>query len=75
MQSDFNRDLVLNFYQAFDDRQIEQGLNGLSPDFVAHQAGVPEPLDVEGFRKFGMAFYLAFSQGQHVFDEVIAFYA
>jgi predicted ester cyclase len=28
-------------------------------------------LNGEGFKQFGMSFYLAFSQGQHNFDEVI----
>lgn len=66
-----NKDLVLQFYRAFDDRKIGQALDLLAPDFVAHLAGVPESLDGEGFKQFGMSFYLAFSQGQHVFDEVI----
>jgi len=34
-------------------------------------AGVPEALDSDGFRQFGMAFYLAFGNGQHRFDQVI----
>ncbi len=66
-----NQDLVLQFYKAFDDRRIEQALDLLAPDFVAHLAGVPEPLDAEGFRQFGMSFYSAFSQGQHKFDEIV----
>jgi len=71
MESESNRNLVINFYQAFDDRQIDQALGWLAPEFVAHLAGIPEALDAEGFRQFGLSFYLAFSQGQHVFDEVI----
>jgi len=66
-----NKALVLQFYKAFDDRKMEQALDLLASDFVAHQAGVPEPLNGEGFKQFGMSFYLAFSQGQHNFDEVI----
>ncbi|MBD2360490.1 ester cyclase [Anabaena minutissima FACHB-250] len=71
MLTEQNKALVLQFYKAFDDRKIEQALDLLATDFVAHQAGVPEPLDREGFKQFGMSFYLAFSQGQHVFDQVI----
>lgn len=63
--------LVLQFYQAFDDRQMEQALELLAPNFVAHLAGVSEALDAEGFKQFGMSFYLAFSQGRHQFDEII----
>ncbi|WP_414575370.1 ester cyclase [Anabaena sp. CCY 9402-a] len=71
MLTEPNKALVLQFYKAFDDRKIEQALDLLATDFVAHLAGVPEPLDREGFKQFGMSFYLAFSQGQHVFDQVI----
>jgi len=66
-----NKALVLQFYKAFDDRKMDQALDLLASDFVAHQAGIPEPLNGEGFKQFGMSFYLAFSQGQHNFDEVI----
>ena len=66
-----NKALVLQFYKAFDNRKMEQALELLAPNFVAHLAGVPEPLDGEGFKQFGMSFYLAFSQGKHVFDEVV----
>ena len=66
-----SRDIVLRFYQAFDNRNIEQAFNLLAPNFVAHMAGIPEPLDSNGFRKFGMAFYSAFTNGRHQFDEII----
>ena len=66
-----NKALVLQFYKAFDDRRMEKALEHLAPNFVAHMAGMPEPLDREGFKQFGMPFYSAFSQGQHVFDEVV----
>jgi predicted ester cyclase len=71
MLTEQNKALVLQFYKAFDDRKMDQALDLLAPNFVAHLAGVPEPLDGEGFKQFGMSFYLAFSQGQHIFDEVI----
>ncbi len=71
MLTEQNKALVLQFYKAFDDRKMDQALDLLAPNFVAHLAGVPEPLDGEGFKQFGMSFYLAFSQGKHIFDEVI----
>jgi steroid delta-isomerase-like uncharacterized protein len=71
MLTEQNKALVLQFYKAFDDRKMEQALELLAPNFVAHLGGVPEPLDGEGFKRFGMSFYLAFEQGTHVFDEVI----
>jgi predicted ester cyclase len=71
MLTEQNKALILQFYKAFDDRKIEQAFELLAPNFVAHLAGVPEPLDEDGFRQFGMSFYSAFSQGQHIFDEVV----
>ena len=44
----------------------------LSPDFVAHMAGVQEPMNRQEFEAFGSSFYSAFERGQHHFDEVIA---
>ena len=71
MSTEQNQALVLQFYKAFDDRQIATALALLAPNFVAHLAGVPEPLDSEGFKQFGMSFYSAFAEGEHRFDEVI----
>ncbi|MBW4543899.1 MAG: ester cyclase [Symplocastrum torsivum CPER-KK1] len=71
MLTEQNKVIVLQFYKAFDDRKMEQALELLAPNFVAHLAGMPEPLDGEGFKQFGMSFYLAFSEGQHIFDEVV----
>jgi predicted ester cyclase len=71
MMTEQNKTLVLDFYKAFDDRKLEQALELLAPNFVAHLAGVTEPLNVEGFKQFGTSFYVAFSKGKHIFDEVI----
>jgi predicted ester cyclase len=66
-----NREIVLKFYRAFDDRQLELAVELLAPSFVAHLAGVAEPLDALEFKRFGKSFYLAFEEGRHIFDEVI----
>jgi predicted ester cyclase len=66
-----NRTLILQFYKSFDDRKMEEAMNLLAPDFAAYMVGIPEPLDREGFKQFGMSFYVAFSEGSHIFDEVI----
>lgn len=63
--------IVLEFYQAFDDRNIEKALESLAPNFVAHMAGLPKPLDADGFRDFGMKFYSAFTNSKHQFEQVI----
>jgi steroid delta-isomerase-like uncharacterized protein len=71
MLAEQNKAIVLQFYKAFDDRKMDQALNLLASNFVAHMAGMPQPLDNEGFKQFGMAFYLAFANGQHIFEEVV----
>jgi steroid delta-isomerase-like uncharacterized protein len=71
MSTEENKAIVLQFYKAFDNRNIDQALALLAPNFVAHIAGVSEPLNSDRFKKFGMAFYLAFTNGQHTFDEII----
>lgn len=63
--------IVLQFYQAFDERNFEGAIALLAPNFVAHLAGVPEPINSEEFEKFGKAFFLAFPDGQHTFDQVV----
>ncbi len=71
MSTEQNKAIVLQFYKAFDTRNLDQAVALLSSDFIAHQAGVPKPLDREEFKQFGTTFYLAFSNGQHRFDQVI----
>lgn len=71
MLAEQNKALVLQFYNAFDNRKIEQALDLLAPNFLAHLAGMPEPLNLEEFKQFGMSFYSAFSEGKHVFNEVV----
>jgi predicted ester cyclase len=71
MSIEQNKATVLQFYKAFDNRNIDQALALLAPNFTAHLAGIPEPLEQESFKQFGMTFYLAFANSQHSFDEVI----
>ena len=63
--------IVLEFYQAFDDRNIDLAFDLLSPNFVAYMAGIPKPLNIEDFKQFGMNFYSAFTNGKHSFNEII----
>lgn len=72
MSIETSKNLVLKFYQAFDNRDIDQAFTLLAPDFIAHLAGIPEALDFNAFKEFGMMFYSAFTNGQHQFNQVIA---
>ena len=67
-----NKAVILQFYKAFDDRNLDHAVELLAPDFVGHLAGMSEPLDASGFKQFGQSFYSAFTNGQHCFDQVIA---
>ena len=71
MSIESNKEIVLQFYQAFDDRDINKAFELLSADFIAHMAGIPEPLDREKFKQFGMEFYSAFLNSQHKFQQII----
>ena len=71
MSAEQNKAIVLQFYKAFDSRNIDRALALLAPNFVAYMAGVPERLNSEGFKQFGLVFYKAFPDGQHTFDQVI----
>ena len=46
-------------------------MESLSPNFIAYMAGLPKPLDAEGFRDFGVNFYSTFTSSKHQFDQVI----
>ncbi len=67
-----NRALVLRFYKAFDDRQLQTGLSLLSPALVAHMAGIAEPLTQAGFASLGTEIYNAFPDGRHHFSQTVA---
>ena len=72
MSVDQNKETVVQFFKSFDNRQIEQAFQLMAPNFVAHMMGMPAPLDASEFKEFGKSFYLAFDQGKHVFDEIVA---
>ncbi|PZO12807.1 MAG: ester cyclase [Leptolyngbya foveolarum] len=67
-----NKALVMQFYKSFDHRRLSAGLALLSPNLVAHMAGVARPLSSAEFAAMGREVYEAFPDGQHVFDQVIA---
>ena len=66
-----NREIALQFYQSFDDRNIDRAFSLLADNFIAHMAGIAEPLDKKGFKQFGDEFYTAFVDVKHTFDEII----
>jgi predicted ester cyclase len=71
MSIEKSKAIVLELYRVFDQRNIDRAFNLVSPNFVAHLAGIPNPLDSDSFKEFGMIFYSAFVDGKHQFDEII----
>lgn len=67
-----NRALVLQFYKSFDNRCLDEGIALLSPQLVAHMAGIDRPLSQVEFSAMGLEVYNAFPDGRHTFTQVIA---
>ena len=67
-----NKALVLQFYKSFDTRSLPSGLKLLSPDLVAHMAGIDYPLTKAAFTALGTEVYNAFPDGRHTFSQVVA---
>ena len=67
-----NRALVMQFYRSFDHRRLADGLALLSPNLVAHMAGIDRPLSCAEFAAIGETIYEAFPDGRHVFEQAIA---
>jgi predicted ester cyclase len=67
-----NKALVLQFYKSLDQRKLQEGLSILSPDLVAHMAGMDTPLNQAEFSQLGTEVYNAFPDGQHRFTQVVA---
>lgn len=68
MATESNREIALQFDRAFDDRNINKAFSILADNFVAHMAGIAQPLDKESFKQFGMEFYTAFANGKHKYN-------
>ncbi len=67
-----NRALVLQFYKSFDRRCLPEGLRLLSPQLVAHMAGIDRPMSKAEFSAMGTDVYNAFPDGRHTFTQVVA---
>ena len=67
-----NKALVVQFYKAFDRRRLSEGLALLSPNLVAHMAGMEQPLSCAEFSAMGQEVYEAFPDGRHEFEVAIA---
>lgn len=67
-----NKALVTQFYKSFDHRRRSEGLALLSPNLIAHIAGIERPLSHAEFSLMGREIYEAFPDGQYLFNQIIA---
>lgn len=64
------RDIVMRFYQQFDDGKLAELEAVVAPSFQASVMG-NQTLDWNGFKGFGAQFRRAFPDGRHEFDRVL----
>lgn len=62
---------VRGFFAALDRGEAHRIEEWLAPEFVAHIAGAPAPLDREGYRQFALAMREAVPDGLHIWDDVL----
>jgi predicted ester cyclase len=72
MSAEDNKRTVTDFFAAFDRHELDKLPGLVTPDFVAHIAGAPGPLDIAGFVQFGGVFLAAIPDGHHRFEDVVA---
>ncbi|MGD1807907.1 ester cyclase [Dapis sp. BLCC M126] len=71
MSLEQNKAIVLKFYEAFDQQDIEQGLKLMSADIVARGLD-RNPLEGrDAVMQYGATMFAAFPDGRHILEEVI----
>jgi steroid delta-isomerase-like uncharacterized protein len=72
MSTEHNKQIVRQFNNAFDRGDLVACAALLSPDCIAYQPGIPQPLNFEAFRQMGQMFLDSFSNANHLYHEQIA---
>lgn len=67
-----NKVIVLKFYQAFDQQDIEQAQALMSPDIVSRGLNAVPLKGTNAVIQYGRMMFTAFPDGCHTFEEVIA---
>jgi predicted ester cyclase len=71
MSLEQNKAIVLQFYEAVDRYNIKQAKAIIAPNIVARGIGTGI-LDYDGFFEYGFMMHVAFPDGYHIFEDVIA---
>ena len=72
MSLEQNKAIVLKFYEAFDQQDIEQGLKLMSADIVARGLDTKPIKGYDAVMEYGAMMFSAFPDGCHILEEVIA---
>jgi steroid delta-isomerase-like uncharacterized protein len=71
MSIESNKQLVRQFNAVFNRGDLDACENMLAPDCMTYQPGVPQALNVEGYRQVGQMFLDAFSDSVHDYQEQV----
>ena len=72
MSLEQNKAIVLKFYAAFDQKDVEQGRLLMSSDIVGRGMGTDTLNGYDVFMQYGIMMFAAFPDGRHILEEVIA---
>lgn len=72
MSLEQNKAIVLEFYEIFDQQDIAQGRELMSPAIIARGLDTEPQIGVDAVMQYGMMMFKAFPDGCHSLDEVIA---
>ena len=72
MSLETNKALILEFYKAFDQQDIERGRTLISEEVVAKGLDAVPRQGIDAVMSYGKAMFAAFPDGQHTLEEIIA---
>lgn len=72
MSLERNKAIVLKFYEAFDQKDVERGRELMSADIIGRGMGTDALNGYDAFMQYGMMMFSAFPDGCHLLEEVIA---
>ncbi|MGV2828370.1 ester cyclase [Myxosarcina sp. GI1(2024)] len=72
MSLEQNKALVLKFYEAFDQKDVELGRKLMSADIKGRDMGTDTLNGYDAFMQYGMMMFTAFPDGRHSLEEIIA---
>ncbi len=74
MTAEHNKVIARRFYELYNqgDWDSEESDQIIAADFIAHYAGLPEPLNRDAYKEYGCAFLLAFPDCELTIENMIA---